>query len=210
MAKQYTLIVEETNVALPNRVTIEQQVAILAEIGVTVNEGLAIDDLIAFEDRDEFELQPYVGLVEALGCEIEREPFTPKCNRLWMCDYERIEDHGDYQAVIERLEIMTDCALGLQDIKDYVDVIEDDEAWVEFTYRGRTIHWDAEVDNDWLDPFIIVKYDALLKESRSLFRIYSNHTDYGQVAFFAAFTPEQKARFDEICKIKLILIEEQA
>ncbi len=40
--------------------------------------------------------------------------------------------------------------------------------------------------------------------------IYSNHTDYGQIAFFAAFTPEQKARFDEICKIKLILIEEQA
>ena len=104
---------------------------------------------------------------------------------------------------------MTDCALGLRDIKDYVD-IEDDEAWVEFTYRCATIHWDAEVDNDWLDPFIIVKYDALLKENRSLFRIYSNHTDYGQIAFFAAFTPEQKARFDEICKIKLILIEEQA
>jgi hypothetical protein len=64
--------------ALLNRVTIEQQVAILAEIGVTVNEGFAIDDLIEFEDRDEFELQPYVGLIEALGCEIEREPFTPE------------------------------------------------------------------------------------------------------------------------------------
>jgi len=196
-------------VALLNRVTIEQQVAILAEIGVTVNDGVAVDDLTAFEDRDELELQPYAGLVEALGYEIERKPFTPKCNRLWMCDYERIEDHGDYKAVLERLELMTYCALGLRDIKDYVD-IEDDEAWVEFTYRGATIHWDAEVDNDWLDPFIIVKYDALLKESRSLFRIYSNHTDYGQIAFFAAFTPEQKARFDEICKIKLILIEEQA
>jgi hypothetical protein len=196
-------------VALLNRVTIEQQVAILAEIGITVNDGVAVDDLIEFEDREKLELQPYAGLVESLGYEIERESFTPKCNRLWMCDYERIEDHGDYEAVLERLELMTDCALGLRDIKDYVD-IEDDEAWVEFTYRGAIIHWDAEVDNDWLDPFIIVKYDALLKDSRSLFRIYSNHTDYGQIAFFAAFTPEQKARFDEICKIKLILIEEQA
>lgn len=195
--------------ALLNRVTIEQQVAILAEIGITLNDGVAIDDLIAFEDRDELELQPYAGLVEALGYEIELEPFTPKCNRLWMCDYERIEDHGDYEAVIERLEIMTDCALGIRDIKDYVD-IDDEKAWVEFTYRGATIHWDAEVDNDWLDPFIIVKYDALLKESRSLVRIYPNHTDYGQIAFFAAFTLKQKSRFDEICKIKLILIEEQA
>ena len=81
--------------ALLNRVTIEQQVAILAEIGITVNEGGAIDDLIVFENRDELELQPYARLVETLGSEIEREPFTPKCNRLWMCDYERIEDHGD-------------------------------------------------------------------------------------------------------------------
>ena len=171
--------------ALLNRVTIEQQVAILAEIGITVNDGVAVDDLTEFEDREKLELQPYAGLVESLGYEIEREPFTPKCNRLWMCDYERIEDHGDYEVVLERLELMTDCALGLRDIEDYVD-IEDDEAWVEFTYRGATIHWDAEVDNDWLDPFIIVKYDALLKKSRSLFRIYSNHTDYGQIAFFAS------------------------
>jgi hypothetical protein len=49
---------------------------------------------------------------------------------------------------------MTDYTLGLRDIKDYVDVIEVEKAWVEFTYRGATIHWDAEVDNDWLDPFI--------------------------------------------------------
>jgi hypothetical protein len=200
---------EDNNMALLNRVTIEQQVAVLADIGITVSNGVTIDDLTAFEDRDELELQPYAGLVEVLGYEIEREPFTPKCHRLWMCDYERIEYHGDYKAVLERLEIMTDCALGLRDIKDYVD-IEDDRAWVEFTYRDAIIHWDAEVDNDWLDPFIIVKYDALLKENRSIVRIYSNHTDYGQTAFFAAFTPEQKAKFDAICKIKLALIEEHA
>jgi hypothetical protein len=56
-------------VAHLNRVTIEQQVAILAEIGIKVNDGVAVDDLTAFEDRDELELQPYAGLVEALGYE---------------------------------------------------------------------------------------------------------------------------------------------
>jgi hypothetical protein len=68
-AKRQTLSAEDTNVALLNRVTIEQQVAILAEIGIKVNDGVAVDDLTAFEDRDELELQPYAGLVEALGYE---------------------------------------------------------------------------------------------------------------------------------------------
>jgi hypothetical protein len=69
MVKQHTMSVEDTNVALLNRVTLEQQVAILAEIGIKVNDGVAVDDLTTFEDRDELELQPYAGLVEALGYE---------------------------------------------------------------------------------------------------------------------------------------------
>jgi len=191
-----------------NPVTVEQQLAVLSDVGIKVNDGVTIDDLTAFEERDELESEPYSGLVEVLGYDIEREPFTPKCNQLWMCDYERIEDHGAYKDVIERLELMTNRALGLTDIKDYVDV-EEGKAWVEFTFRGKTIRWDAKVDDDWLDPMIIVKYDDLLRESRSQVRIYSNHTDYGQVAFLAAFTPDQKAKFDKICKIKLILISKQ-
>lgn len=191
------------------RITMEQQLAVLADIGITFSDGVTVNNLIAFKDRDELESQPYFGIIEVLGYEIEREPFTPKCNQLWMCDCERIVDDGDYKAVIERLELMTHQALGLTEIKDYVD-LEDEKAWVEFVFHGKTIRWDAQVDNDWLDSSIIVKYDALLKESGSLVRIYSNYKDYGQVAFFAAFTSEQKVKFDKVCKIKLILIERQA
>ena len=115
---------------------------------------------------------------------------------------------GDYVFIIERLETLTGGTLALTDIIDQVDIVGK-QAWVEFTCAGRRIHWDAEVDDDWLDPYIVVKYDALLAEAGSAVRIYSNHTDYGQTAFFAAFTPEQKAGFDALCPIELILIAKQ-
>ena len=57
-----------------------------------------------------------------MGIDIEREPFTPICDRLWMCDYERVEDHGAYRDVIVRLEIMTAGWLKLASPADHVDV----------------------------------------------------------------------------------------
>jgi len=69
---------------------------------------------------------------------------------------------------------MTGSTLRLSEIQDYVDV-EQGEAWVEFECDGRKIHWDAQVDNDWMDPYVIVRYDKLLKENRKGVRIYSNH-----------------------------------
>jgi len=130
-------------------------------------------------------------------------------NALWMCEYERIEDQGAYTEIIKRLELMTDSALGLANIEDFVD-IDTGTAWVKFTYRGKRIRWDAEVQHDWMDPSIIVKYDQLLKTSGKDVRIYSNHTDYGQVAFLAAFSNAEFKCFRKLSKIKLALIESQA
>ena len=49
------------------------------------------------------ETVPYLGLMEVLGIELEREPYTPIADSLWMCDYERIKDHGAYKDVIDNL-----------------------------------------------------------------------------------------------------------
>ena len=85
-------------------ITIEQQLAHLAEIGIALNDGVTIDDLTSWTDREGIESEPYSRLVETLGYDLQRKPYTPISNSLWMCDYERIEDHGDYKAVIHRLE----------------------------------------------------------------------------------------------------------
>jgi len=85
-------------------VSIEEQLDTLRGWGQLINDRATVEDLFIFESREKLEKQPYKGIIEALGYEIERSPFTPVCMKLWMCDYERIEDHGAYTEIIERLE----------------------------------------------------------------------------------------------------------
>ena len=184
------------------RVPIEKQIERLARFGLIVNPGVGEDELTMFDDRHTLESVPYQGLVDVLGMDIGEEPFTPLCNQLWMCDYERIEDHGAYKEVLRRLETMTGRALLLENIADHVD-IEAGVAWVEYDRGGTRVRWDLEVDGDWLDPSILVRYDRLLAQTGAAVRIYSNHTDYGQVAFLAALRPEQKQEFDALVRVRL-------
>lgn len=90
--------------------------------------------------------------MQVLGIDLEREPYTPVSNRLWLCDYECVEDSGACVAVFERLEHMTDKALGLLDIEDHVD-IGAGATWVSFVHQNQTIRWVFEVDNDCLEAF---------------------------------------------------------
>ena len=190
------------------KVSIEDQLSQLSLCGINKTQTATLDDLYIWGDQEAIESEPYKALVEALASDIEREPYSPVCNKLWMCDYERIEDHGAYTEIIERLQIMTGSVLKISKISDYID-IEEGKAWVAFEYKDEMLKWVAEVDDDWLDPYIIVKYDTLLKDSGSGVRIYSNHTDYGQVAFFAAFTESEYSCYKKLSPIKLQLIESQ-
>lgn len=192
--------------SLPSRIGLDGQLEALAVAGIVVNHGVTEDDLTAFESRGDLEQGPYVGLVEVLGGELEREPYTSLADSLWMCDFERIEGHGAYREVIERLERMTGSVLGLSEITDFVD-LESNTAWVEFNLNGTKVRWDAVVDGDWLDPYILVKYDALLKANSAAVRIYLNHGDYGQVAFLAAFTKQQLDAFRRLSPLRFELID---
>src|SRR5215510_7142520 len=94
-------------------VPLEAQLEALAAAGITVNPGVTGADLLMFGTKAELEAKPYDQLVVTLASELEREPYSPISDRLWMCDYERIEGPGDYRRVIERLELMTGRALGV-------------------------------------------------------------------------------------------------
>lgn len=200
---------EQDAAGLPeNTATVEAQLAALAQAGIVVNAGVVEADLTTFQSRADLERTPYVGLVEVLGIALEREPFTPICDRLWMCDFECIEDHGSYAAVVERLELMTGGALHLANIEDHVD-LEAGEAWVAFDVGGERTRWDLRVDDDWLDPQVLAKYDELLEASGSAIRLSMNQDDYGQVAFLGAFRPEEKSIFDALTTIELAPLAEQ-
>lgn len=193
----------------PSSIPLEQQLRALADCGVSLSPEATECDLFMFHSREVHEAAPYKELIPTLGFEMERDSFAPICNRLWMCDYERVEDHGAYADVIARLQQMSEESLPISGITDHVD-IEAETAWVEFDLAGSRIHWDAKVDNDWLDPYIVIKFDNLLKTHKSPFRIYSNHTDFGQCAFFACLTPTEFVRFQKLATFNLREIEKQA
>lgn len=119
-----------------------------------------------------------------------------------MCDYECIEDNGSYAAVLKRLHLMSGRQPAVTEIRDRVD-IEAGVAWLEFTVQGAKMHWDMAVDNDWLDCRILLQYDQLLSQYTNM-RLYSNHTDYGQVAFIGCFTDAEFAVFNKLSKVRLL------
>jgi hypothetical protein len=180
---------------------LEEQLATLAALGLVPEPSVVPDDFLLFDSRAQLEARPYEGVVQALGYDVEREPFTPACDRVWMCDLERIEDEGDYVAVVERLERMSDRALGLESVRDHVD-LEAGEAWVELERGGQTARWDLAVDDDWLDPDVLLRYDALLAESGSPLRLWAN-SDFGQSLLLIALTPEDRTRFAELSPMVL-------
>lgn len=184
------------------RVSLEAQLERLAQLGLRLNPGVGERHLTTFADRAALEKAPFKQLVEVMGITLEEEPYTPLCNRLWMCDYERVEDHGAYVEVVRRLETMTGGALGLAAIRDHVD-LDSGVAWVEFDHREVPVHWDLKVDDDWLDPSVLLRYDELLRASRADVRIYANHRDYGQVAFLVALAPQHQREFEQLTKVKL-------
>lgn len=193
----------------PSSIPLEEQLKALADCGVTLSPDATVDDLFMFHSREEHEATPYKELIPTLGFEMERDPFTPICNRLWMCDFERIEGHGAYAHVITRLHQMSGESLPISGITDHVD-IDAETAWVEFELSGSRIHWDAKVEDDWLDPYVVVKFDNLLKIHKMPLRIYSNHTEFGQSAFFACLTPTEFERFRKLAAFELLEIEKQA
>jgi len=190
-------------------VSLEEQLAQLADLGIAVATDLAEDDYFAFATRDELEQEPFTELVMTLSMEIERDPWTPKADRLWNCDFECIEGDGSYVQIVERLERMTDGALGLQAITDRVSQDGDghDEAWVEFTREGERVRWEFEVQSDWLDPSVLTLYAELLANSPSDLCVFVGEREGeeggGQNALFVCLRSEDARRFRALTGIRL-------
>ncbi|MFN8605926.1 MAG: hypothetical protein U0931_00230 [Vulcanimicrobiota bacterium] len=183
----------------PPRVPLETQLERLRACGIELRPGVELSDLYAFHSREKLEASPYKLLIDSLATELEREPYTAKSDRLWICDLERIEDHGDYRSILERLDSMHGGPPLLSDIQDFVDV-EAGQARVSFTYEGQSHCWQLKVDNDWADPAVFEKFQALLPAGQ---RLYVNTGDYGQSVLLACFTPGQYRAYQELKAVAL-------
>lgn len=176
------------------------QLTELAIAGIVPDPGVTDEDWKSFYPLVDYEASPYIKILEALGRDLRREPYTPMCNRLWLCDRKQIKDHGAYRQVIERLQILTRSRLAISGISDFID-IDRGKAWVEFDFEHRRYHWDAKVNGPWMDNDIIVKFDELLR-SRVDLVIYSNHAYFGQGALFACISPAEFSIFSKLSRIR--------
>lgn len=123
-----------------------------------------------------------------LGQTIEREPWTPLTNKCWDFDTEAIDNHGSYVYIFQNLERITRGALKFENVKDYVD-IEEEKAWVSFTFNEKDYKWNLEVDDDWVDTNLFSKIVNLTKEINSKGRFTYFNTG-GQNAVIGFETPD--------------------
>jgi hypothetical protein len=143
------------------RFPLEEQLVTLAECGIQLRPEFGVETLLEFFPREKFETSRYAGVAITLGGESNREPYAPLSGNIWHLDTECIEDQGDYTCIAERMKLLAQGELPIENIRDHMDS-ENGDAWLEFELNGETLHWGARVKGDWIDPEILSNFCALL------------------------------------------------
>ncbi len=148
----------------------------------------------------------------AILCVMGAEQWEPETFRplpwlspdVWHFDFEAIEDHGHYKAIVERCAELAGGELDIADVTDFVD-IENDTAWVDFTQGGarRRIH--LRVDNDWADPMLFVQLNKLLSAIGSK-RQFAEH-DLGQDCLIVCRSASDIAVFNKSLGLSFRIFE---
>lgn len=188
------------NSSAPKNPSFEEQLEIFMELGFELNAGVTPSDLERW-DKQDFLDNPFSLMYLTLGQSMEREPWTPLTNRCWDFDTEAIEDHGSYVDIIKNLERITRGRLKFENVKDYVD-IEEEKAWVSFTYDGKDYKWKLEVDNDWVDTQLFSKIVNLTENNHSKGR-FTYYDTGGQNAVIGFETPESLKQIQKKTGLKI-------
>ncbi|MGH9755044.1 MAG: hypothetical protein ACREA2_19885 [Blastocatellia bacterium] len=171
----------------------EKQLQTLHDCGIRLAPGITIDHLLASYDREDYEAKPFLHLLAVMGGELEEEPFVYLSNDIWHFDTECIENHDDYARIAGRMRDLAGSALPLAEINDYVDVVEEEKAWLSFKLNGVETRWEAEVDNDWVDPQVFSMFADLLAKQPTDKR-YTYFDLKGQDCLIGCSTPKQLKR----------------
>jgi hypothetical protein len=149
----------------PKRIPLEEQLEKLSSCGIRLKPEFSAETLLESFSREKYETSPYAGVVIRMGGELEREPWTPLSDNVWHLDTECIDGPGSYARIAERFRDLAQGELPIENIRDRVNV-ENGDAWLEFELNGRTIHWGARVQTDWIDPGMITNFCGLLSEQK--------------------------------------------
>jgi predicted DNA-binding WGR domain protein len=181
------------------RITFEDQLKNLAECGISLYPHVSPDILLTLYERKDYERRPYKTLLVALGGQIgESNPRNISPN-IWHFDTECIYEDESYVEIANRLKELAGDAFPIQNITASVD-FEAVKAWIDFELHGETYHWDIKVEDDWVDPYILCKFDEKLIATTKLRYTYLDLG--GQDCLIGCCTAEQLQKLKEITGLK--------
>jgi hypothetical protein len=168
--------------------TLETQLATLQACGIAPATPAIGQAVLAQVAASHMKHAPYLALLLELGSDAGAD--ANFSNNIWHFDTECIEDHGDYAAIARRLESLSQGAFTLTDLQVHVD-IEANIAWLSFRLDDQLIRWDLSVSDDWVDPAVFDRFDALLAQCGSE-RRYLSIDLQGQDCLIGCATPLEK------------------
>jgi hypothetical protein len=144
--------------------TIEEKLDALARCGLKLKDQFGVQDLVESWGREALDEPGWNLALVCLGMTEEKPPWTPHCDNLWNFDTECIEGNGSYVEIAKRMAEMTQGSLPLSDIQDHVDIVDVHEgtAWLSFKCKGKPVHFDCKVQDDWVDTGLFGHFVDLL------------------------------------------------
>ncbi|MEH7614045.1 hypothetical protein V7187_22660, partial [Gottfriedia acidiceleris] len=100
--------------------------------------------------------------------------------------------------IAQRIKDLSKNSLHLKNIQEYVD-IENQEASISFTLDEEDYCWKLEVNDDWIDEKIIVKFNDLLEIKNSNKRVYILDLR-GQDCLVGIYSKEQVKKLNNLLK----------
>jgi hypothetical protein len=177
-------------------VAFDKQLNTLNEIGIKIKPSLNREHLIEHFSLEEMEQDPYIMLLVTLGSEVEIEnKFDFISDDIWHLDTECIEDHGDYQRVVQRLVQLTKGSLKFTEIKDYID-IDNEEVWITFNVDGELFKHDLRVEDDWLDLSILSLLNSIVSKQQLEKKYF--YAVLGQDVLIGFYTVEQVRKLNKL------------
>lgn len=180
--------------------TLAEGLAALERHGIRKRDDVSIEDILYSTGGTLNDPIDYPQLLCLIGSDVEREDFRPKSNDLWHFDTECIADDGDYVRIAERLACLSKGVLAISDVRDHVS-IEDSVAWLELNFRGKPVHWDFEVQDDWVDATVFTRFVQLFGDTSSDARFTYGDLG-GQDCLIGFATEEQRQALTGLTGVK--------
>lgn len=143
--------------------TASEQLKRLAKAGLRPRPEIGLGELVKFRQEAYME-KPYLLLLIALGG--AARDGGPVCSRIWHVHRDSIRQTGDYVRAALRMAELTGGELSLADAEDSL-LPDAGQAALRLTLLGRMHQWEFPWIGAALDPELLLRLAALLKEHGS-------------------------------------------